>query len=112
MESDADSATCRRRRERVLARICAVAAVLLSAAGSVASAHAEAGTSTRSEAGKPAEQRPQAPPVQGGGAVIVPADEQAADGQVDEPPGPGVELITGGNSADGAARIGRLPILE
>lgn len=26
--------------------------------------------------------------------------------------GPGVELITGGGSTDGAARVGRLPILD
>jgi len=98
---------------RPLAQVGIRALALLLWAGAAASAHAQGGTVTRPEAHAGSRERSAAaPPAQGGGAVVVSPDEQAAAGETKVPPGPGVELITGGNSADGAARIGRLPILE
>lgn len=42
------------------------------------------------------------------GRIITAADnEPTAPDQ-----GPGIELITGGNSTDGAARVGRLPVVD
>ncbi len=45
-----------------------------------------------------------------GGAIITPTDGTAPAPRVRA--GPSIEMITGGNSADGAAKVGRLPILQ
>lgn len=95
------------------ARAGALIVVLLSGAGVPLFAQAQDGMVSGAGANEAAsDRRDEAPPAQRGGAVVVPADAHAAAGQAEVPDGPGVELITGGNGADGAARIGRLPILE
>lgn len=48
----------------------------------------------------------------GGGVVITPAAGEGTPGRAPPARGPGIEMITGGNSTDGAARVGRLPVLD
>ncbi len=43
-------------------------------------------------------------------SVVTPKESAPSGGR--SVGGPGVELITGGNSKDGAARVGRLPVLD
>lgn len=45
-----------------------------------------------------------------GGAVITSGQDNSGVSSAAD--GPSIEMITGGNSADGAARVGRLPVLD
>lgn len=63
--------------------------------------------------GAPSAAQREAPSVETGGDGASAAPGGAGgDGRAAARSGPGVELITGGRSTDGAAHVGRLPVLE
>ena len=58
---------------------------------------------------------PQAPPAPAAAAAAQPAVTSAGESGSEHAPhahGPSIELITGGGSANGAAKVGHLPIIE
>ena len=87
------------------------------AAGQVTEAHA----GTRKGAVYEATPQPYAPAMNAGGAATsgatnnsgtAPAVSNADGGSAPVEPGAGVEIISGGGSTAGAARVGHLPVLQ
>ena len=100
----------------VIATLTTAASAAL-AVGQTTEAHANTGSGPRYEARSQPYAAPAASPtsVAGGAAqdtAAAPAVTSSDSGSAPREPGAGVEIISGGGSSAGAAKVGRLPVLQ
>ena len=91
------------------------ALALLALFGAAVASHAAAGDEAdEKKSGKTGTVyvQPEGGPEPPGNRVITPASEQRTSSTSRPHSGPSIELITGGNSTDGAAHVGRLPVVD